>query len=155
MYMMFLLNLPALVEPIPAPSTGTPTFSNVRILTAVMSFLLIASMHLHSPLSMSSNRGSIFQILLSPLSLQLSKKTIQPLVCRRSAGFSFLYPCSVSPSSFIYLYAVHRSTRSLPACGSSSLLDKLVAFSPLLVLSLGKGIFRSLPPFSTRSGSHV
>ncbi|KAI0247295.1 hypothetical protein BJV78DRAFT_946723 [Lactifluus subvellereus] len=43
MYMMFLLNLPALVEPIPAPSMGALTFSNIRTLTVVMSFPLIAN----------------------------------------------------------------------------------------------------------------
>ncbi|KAH9971135.1 hypothetical protein BGW80DRAFT_1460830 [Lactifluus volemus] len=43
MYIMFLLNLPALVEPIPAPCSGTLTFGNVRTLTAVMSFPLLAN----------------------------------------------------------------------------------------------------------------
>jgi len=44
MYMMFLLNLKALVEPIPPPSIGVLTFGKVRILTAVMSSPLVASM---------------------------------------------------------------------------------------------------------------
>lgn len=42
-YMMFLLNLKALVEPIPSPYIGILTFGKVRTLTAVMYSPLIAS----------------------------------------------------------------------------------------------------------------
>lgn len=42
-YMMFLLNLKALVEPIPSPYTGILTFGKVRTLTAVMYSPLVAN----------------------------------------------------------------------------------------------------------------
>ena len=42
-YMMFLLNLKALVEPIPSPYIGILTFGKVRTLTAVMYSPLVAS----------------------------------------------------------------------------------------------------------------
>ncbi|KAH9993624.1 hypothetical protein BJV77DRAFT_1067205 [Russula vinacea] len=42
-YMMFLLNMKALVEPIPSPCTGILTFGKVRTLTAVMSSPLVAN----------------------------------------------------------------------------------------------------------------
>jgi hypothetical protein len=41
---MFLLNMKALVEPIPSPYIGILTFGKVRTLTAVMSSPLVASM---------------------------------------------------------------------------------------------------------------
>lgn len=43
LYMMFLLNLKTLVEPIPSPYIGILTFGKVRTLTAVMYFPLVAS----------------------------------------------------------------------------------------------------------------
>ena len=42
-YMMFLMNLKALVEPIPSPYIGILTFGKVRTLTAVMYSPLVAS----------------------------------------------------------------------------------------------------------------
>jgi hypothetical protein len=153
---MFLLNLKALVEPtIPSQYIGILTFGNVRTLTAVMYSPLVASRWSPPCRHYSCISYGMRQILFSPLFLQLSKKTTQPPVFRRFVGFSFLYPCSVSALSFTYQSAERKSTRSSRVCGLSSQSDTPVAFCPLLVHLLEKGIFRRLPPFSTRSGSHA
>lgn len=155
-YMMFLLNLKALVEPIPSSYSGILTFGKVRTLTAVMYSPLVASRWCLPPhRCYPCISYGMLQIPFSPLFLQLSKRTTQPPVFRRFVGFSFSYPCFVSAFSFTYQSAARKSTRSSRVCGLSSQSDMPVVFCPLLVHLLEKGIFRRLPLFSTRSGSHA